>query len=527
MSDPGPVPFAESSSGSLARSDPKQLLIRALQRQGERSYAEAETCYLEYLHALPEDAQARAAYAGLLASQGRTSQAIDNYRRALEINPGFAEAASNLALALAKSEEFEEAEEWLQRALALNPDMLAARLNLGAVQQELGKLEESAESFEQAVRHSPDSAVARFNLANGYARLFRMDEAVENYRAAIAVDPEFVDPHWNLSHALLLQGQFEEGWEKYEYRWRIPSAEKPEASGRLWSGEDLRGKRLFLWSEQGYGDTLQFIRYASLAARRGARVTVHARAPLTRILQSVKGIERIGLRGDPVPDYDYQCPLMSLPGAFETAGDTIPWEGPYLRADPEEVAVWGARLSRFNRNARLRVGLVWSSGIRAYNREVFHAGITRSITLGQLNPLARVRGVQFVSLQVGPQAGEAATPPHGMRLVDWTGELRDFADTAALIEALDLVITVDTAVMHLAGALGKPVWALLKYHGCWRWLRGRQDSPWYPGLRLFRQTEPESWSDPIRSAAEALAARAAQDNGNKGRWRLLDKLFGR
>ncbi len=496
----------------------KQLLIRALQRQGERSYAEAESCYLAYLHAQPDDAQARAAYAGLLATQGKTAQAIDNYRRALEINPGFAEAASNLALALAKCEEFEAAEEWLRHALAIRPDMLAARLNLGAVQQELGKLEESAESFEQAVRRSPESAVARFNLANGYARLFRMDEALASYRAAIAIDPDFVDPHWNLSHALLLQGQFAEGWEKYEYRWRIASAEKPEASARLWSGEDLSGKRLFLWSEQGYGDTLQFIRYVPLAAKRGARVIVHARAPLTRILQSVEGIERLGLRGDPVPEYDYQCPLMSLPRAFMTTGESIPWQGPYLRADPVQAAAWRGRL---NRKARLRVGLVWSSGIRAYNREVFHAGITRSITLGQLNPLARVRGVQFVSLQVGPQAGEAAAPPHGMRLVDWSGELRDFADTGALIEALDLVIAVDTAVLHLAGGLGKPVWVLLKYHGCWRWLRERADSPWYPRLRLFRQREPENWVDPIREVAEALAEMADSETKGGNGWRSL------
>lgn len=517
-----------SSAASLpapsAAGDPKLLLMRALQHQSERSYPGAESCYLEYLQAMPGDAQARAAYAGLLASQGRTTQAIENYRRALEVHPGFAEAASNLALALAKCEEFEEAEQWLQHALAIRPEMLAARLNLGVVQQELHKLKESAESFEQAVLQDPGSAVARYNLANGYARLFRMDEAVASYRAAIALDPDFVYPHWNLSHALLLTGQFAEGWEKYEYRWRIPGTGQPEAAQRLWSGEDLSGKRLFLWSEQGYGDTLQFIRYAPLAARLGARVIVHTRAPLARILRSAEGIERLALRGDPVPDYDYQCPLMSLPRAFKTAAGSIPWEGPYLRADPVQVAAWRARL---NRKARLRVGLVWSSGIRAYNREIFHAGITRSITLGQLNPLARIRGIQFVSLQIGPQASEARTPPHGMRLVDWTGELRDFADTAALIDALDLVITVDTAVMHLAGGLGKPVWALLKYHACWRWLRERPDSPWYPCARLFRQKEPENWADPIREAALALGELADSEKKDRNQWRSPIRLFRR
>lgn len=510
---------APSNPGDAAQL-PNQLLERALRLQRSNAFAEAESCYLDYLGLAPRDAQARAAYAGLLSAQGRLAESIENYRRVLEESPEFAEAASNLALALGVCGEFEEAEGWLERAIALKPGLLAAHLNLGAMQQELGKLAQSAYSFERAVRLAPESPAAHFNLANGYARLYRMEEAVASYQRALALDADFAGAHWNLSHSLLLLGRYPEGLEQFEWRWRVASAGKRQATARPWSGEELAGKRLFIWSEQGYGDTLQFIRYAPLAAQRGARVFVQTRAPLVRILRTVEGIEQVAPLGDPVPEYDYQCPVMSLPRAFGTTVDTIPGAIPYLRADPELVARWRSRLDR---KARLRVGLVWSSGIRAYNREVFYAGITKSVTLAQLNPLARVPGVQFVSLQTGPQASEASRPPAGMRLVQWTGELRDFADTAGLVEALDLVITVDTAVTHLAGALGKPVWTLLKYHGCWRWMRDRADSPWYPGLRLFRQREPENWVDPIRKAAEAL--REMADLGRPEDTSLWRRLF--
>jgi len=478
------------------------------QRQGE--HARAERCYLAYLAAVPADARARAGYAGLLATLGRREAAIEAYRQALASDAGLAEAASNLALLLGECAEFEEAEEWLLQALAQRPELVAARLNLGVVQQELGKLEASAASFERAVRDAPDSAAAHFNLANGHARLFRLEEAEAAYRAALRIDPDFVGAHWNLSHVLLLQGRLREGWEAFEYRWQVPSADVRRAVDRLWSGEEIAGRRLFIWSEQGYGDTLQFIRYAMLAAQRGARVFVHTRAPLVRLLQGMTGIEAVATLDEPVPEYDFQCPVMSLPRAFGTTLDSIPWEGPYLRADPAQAAQWKIRLDA---GARLRVGLAWSSGIRAYNREVFYAGITKSVALGQLNPLARVRGVQFVSLQTGPQAAEAGEPPQGMRIADWSRELRDFAATAALIENLDLVITVDTAVAHLAAAMGKPVWVLVKYHACWRWLRDREDTPWYPTLRLFRQREPEDWAVPIREAARALETLAGPETG--------------
>ena len=315
----------------------------------------------------------------------------------------------------------------------------------------------------------------------------------------------------------------------FESRWELPPLTERRWKGGQpqWSGEDLQGKTIYVFSEQGFGDTLQFIRYAPLAAQRGARVIVRVQPELVRLVATLKGVEDVGPYGRVPDDFDLYCPIMSLPRAFGTRLDTIPANVPYLSPEPGLVEGWQRRLAG---GRALRVGIVWSSGIRDYDRSIFYAGISKSMTLAQFAPLARVPDVVFYSLQKGEPAREADRPPAGMRLFDVANELRDFADSAALIAALDLVITVDTAVAHLAGALGKPVWNLVKFHGCWRWLVNRPDSPWYPTMRLFRQPDPGNWrsvAEAVASALEDFAAHRRMSQAANSRPGLLSRLLTR
>ncbi len=306
-------------------------------------------------------------------------------------------------------------------------------------------------------------------------------------------------------------GRFEAGWRLYEWRKKL---DKP-ASSRVypqpeWLGvEDIAGKTLFLHWEQGLGDTIQFCRYARLAEARGARVIMEVQQPLYRLLRQISPTIQIIGQGEKPAAFDYHCPLLSLPLAFRTTLETIPAAVPYLHADPDRAARWRHRLAALPGH---KVGLVWAGDpnkSRIPNR-VINMDQRRSITLAHFSRLAEVVGVSFVSLQKGEAAAQARTPPEGMVLHDWTDELHDFADTAALVEALDLVISVDTSVVHLTGALGKPVWMLNRYDQCWRWLLDRIDSPWYPTARLFRQQSPGDWHGVIRAVAAALRAETAQ-----------------
>jgi hypothetical protein len=266
---------------------------------------------------------------------------------------------------------------------------------------------------------------------------------------------------------------------------------------------DLAGRTVLAVHEEGFGDTLQFLRYLPLLARRGVRVLMVAPTELTRLLRAVPGIAAVVSDAAELPDYDYHCPFFSLPRAFATTLETIPAAIPYLHADPALAAAWAARLP--GAEGALRVGLVWAGQARPWLSGFTTLDRRRSMTLADFTPLARIQGVRFVSLQKGTPAREAATPPPGLDLHDPMGAAKDFADTAAIIANLDLVISVDTAVVHLAGALGKPVFLLDRYDACWRWLSGRDDSPWYPTLRIFRQKRVGEWGPVMRRVAGALA----------------------
>jgi hypothetical protein len=315
------------------------------------------------------------------------------------------------------------------------------------------------------------------------------------------VQDDFHDARFNRALAYLMLGDFQRGWPEYESRWLCKTFPSPlrYTQHPLWRGEPLDGKRILIHTEQGFGDTLQFVRYVPMVAQRGGQVILQVQTALHRLLKETRGAAQV-VAHDLSPDqFDVQCPMWSLPLAFGTALATIPPSTPDLFIDPVQSQRWRDRLQSIHQpNDRMNVGLVWSGSPN------FTHNYRRSTKLAGLALLAGLAGITFISLQKGPAAAQAAKPPASMRLVDWTGELNDFADTAALISQLDLVITTDTGVAHLAALMGKPTWILLMYAPDFRWLRGREDSPWYPSVRLFRQPAPGDWETPIRRMVDAL-----------------------
>ncbi len=379
---------------------------------------------------------------------------------------------------------------------------------------DLGRLEDAMNRCREALAVDPNCALSHNTLGVALQGMGRPDLAASAYRDAIRLDPEMIEAKTNLAMALLLQGDYAEGWRLYETRWRRrhfkhdPRAlEQPLWTGDLGTGDLGTGapkpKRLLIHAEQGLGDTLQFCRYLPLIDPQH-KVIFEVQAPLVDLMRQLPGVEAVVAHGAPLPDFDAHCPLLSLPLAFETTLDTIPNQTPYLRADPAKVALWAKRLEAVQ---GLKVGLVWVGGRRTDNPDSQPLNRRRNISLATLAPLAQARGVSFVSLQKDAPISDA--PPPGMTLLDVTDDLHDFTDTAALVDTLDLVISVDTAVAHLAAAMGKPVWLLNRYDTCWRWLLNRDDSPWYPTLRIFRQPTPHDWDTPVAAMLDSLTQWAA------------------
>ena len=395
----------------------------------------------------------------------------------------------------------------LDAAASLAPEQVELLYNRGKVLHGLGRHEEAIESYQAALALKPDHGQAWTNLGLVQQELRRHDEALKSYDTAISLLEDNTKPNWNRAQVLLVLGEYEEGWRAFEWRKRLPDTitarpyEQPEWLGR----EDVAGKTVFLYWEQGFGDTIQFCRYALLVQAMGARVVLSVNQPLQRLIQTMDPrVEVIDEDSEP-EDFDFHGSIMSLPYALGTTLDTIPRATRYLHADPEDQARWREQVADL---PGLKVGLVWSGAARTEPR-LASIDERRSMPLSTMAPLTGVAGVSFVSLQKGPAADMALTPPDGMVLHDWTDELYDFADTAALIEELDLVITVDTAVAHLAGALGKPVWVLNRFDNCWRWLLDRADSPWYPSARMFRQAERGNWGPVLEEVCRELAALVA------------------
>lgn len=423
---------------------------------------------------------------------GRFEEARLCHEEALRLRPDSAEALNNLGAALRCLGRHAEAIACHERALAIRPDWAEARSNLGVVYRAQGKLDEAESHFRRALEASPNSVSGLTNLGYSHFSQCRLREARECYERARAVDPKYPEAQWNHALLELLEGNYAAGWREYETRYQKREIAPRDFMKPRWRGEPLHGERILLHAEQGLGDTIQFLRYVPLVAAAGGSVVLDVPLAALRLASTVPGVTELIATGDALPSFDWHCPLMSLPLAFSTTGDTIPQEVPYLRV-PEEARKVGEAVER--KKDCLHVGLVWS-GNPKHSEDQF-----RSLRVEQLAPLLDRSGVCFFSLQVGPAAAQVSK-----EVVDLQVAIHDLADTAALIAALDLVITVDTAVAHLAGALGKPVWMLVPFAPDWRWLMDRRDSAWYPTMRLFRQPRLRDWESVIEQVCSELDA---------------------
>jgi tetratricopeptide (TPR) repeat protein len=452
----------------------------------------------------------------------RPEEALESYRRALELEPADADAHNNAGNVLLELRRYEEALGSYERALELAPRNADAHNNRGNVLLELRRLEEALASYDRAIDLSPTLPQAFANRGTALLGQLRVPAALQSYQRAIDLQGEFSTAHYCLGMALLLAGELERGWREFEWRFRDEHssvfAERHRFKEPRWLGEEtLKNRTILVHHEQGLGDTIQFSRYVSELAARGARVIVEVPPELARLMASLEGVWRVVTRGETLPAFDYHCPMMSLPLASGTTLSTIPANMPYLRSTTPQWETWRARLGT---SEKLRVGLVWSGGLRPQRPEIWGVNRRRNIALSMLRCLKNSE-VEFHSLQKGQSAESelaalVAQGWDGPPIIDHTSLLEDFSETAALIEQLDLVISVDTSTAHLAGALGKPVWLLNRYDTCWRWMLERTDSPWYPTLRLYRQRRDGDWADVLeRVAADLRAGLATKREGGR------------
>ncbi|HUD88067.1 MAG TPA: tetratricopeptide repeat protein [Xanthobacteraceae bacterium] len=447
----------------------------------------------------PDHAEALSNRGDALRELGRLEEALASYDRALTARGEFAEALSNRGNVLRAMRRFDDALASYDAALRLRPDYPEAWSNRAATLQALDRLDEALASCDRALALRPDLVEALNNRASVLQELHRFDESLSTYDHLAAIAPDHAEAQMNRALLLLLSGDFAKGWPAYEWRRKLPSFVERGFAQPEWLGQDIAGKRLLLHAEQGFGDTIQFVRYAALAAQRGADVIVEVQPQLRPLLGSLFGVEVIAAGRDELPAFDLHCPLLSLPHLFATTPAAIPVGVPYIAAPADRIAAWASRLPADG----LRVGLAWS-GHRDNTRD--HE---RSIPFARLAPLFDIPGARFVSLQKDIRASDAEDFRRCGSVIDLRAGLHDFADTAAVIAQLDLVISVDTSVAHLAGAMGKPFWLLLPRVPDFRWQLGRTTSPWYPTARLFRKSQADSWDAVIEGVAAELAALAA------------------
>jgi tetratricopeptide (TPR) repeat protein len=528
--------------GSAVRPPPliEQMFDEAVRRHSIGQAAEAEAVYRAILALQPTHAAGSYNLGLICHMQGRADEAVAAYRHAIAVHAGYLDAYCNLGAALQGAGRKEEAVAVFRQALAINPDYAVGHLNLGVALKELGRPEEAEASFRRAIQIRPDYEMAYANLAGvlldrddpeaaiaacqkaiainpgeasahgnlglANAALCRMPEAEAAFRRAIALSPDFVEAHFTLAQSLLVQGRMEEGWAEYDWRWKLPAYSwrrgwLGDVRQPQWAGEPLTGRRILVYAEQGQGDSIQYVRYLPAVARMAARVTLAVHPPLKTLFQGIGGVNVISLDESHRLEFDVHCPLLTLPRLFGTRMDTIPCEIPYLRPSPIDIARWKARLPA----GRPRVAVVWAGSPTHTNDR------RRSPRLARMQRLFDVPGIEFISLQVGAGRDELATTRLPAHVRDLGAEVRDFADTAAILDGVDLLVSADTAPLHLAGAMGVPVWGMIPYHPHFAWLMHRSDSPWYPSLRLYRQEAPTAGWDGVLTRIEADLAALARE----------------
>ena len=536
-----------AGSSIIARSNRREAddlcsLGLALEQQGR--HHEAFKAYDRAVQLSPGQADFWVRHADALANLNRPAESLSSYERALELDPVHRDAAYRCGLLLLKLAQldkavsyfnlcerlqpnqavvlehravalhnlgrFEEALADGQRAHAVDPTNFYVCNNIGVGLSRLGRDEEALPWFEKALALRPDYVTALTNKAHSLAQMLRIDEAVTIYENVRRTDPDYADAELNLSHLHLMTGNFEAGWAGLEARWktRFRPIFYPSFSQPMWRGEaDIQGKTILVYMDEGIGDAIQVARYVPMLSARGARVILVVADIIYPLLSTLPDVpECLPKSVQSMPAFDLHCPMMSLPLGFGTRLDTIPSTVPYLPGPSEQRRrAWEDRLqSRLGPRGKLRVGLAWSGNPKHFN------DLNRSIALRTLLGLLDADAT-FISLQKDPRPADKVLLGH-TDIVDLTSDLSDLAETAALVSCLDLTITVDTSIAHLAGALGHPTWILLPFASDWRWLLDRDDSPWYPTARLFRQKEKRDWADVVARVGNELAAQISDRN---------------
>jgi tetratricopeptide (TPR) repeat protein len=469
------------------------LKASGLQRIQSCKYQQAEKIYWQILELNENNSEAYKNLGTAVLYQGKVEDAIAHYQQAINLDPNYAIAYYHLGCAFQTQGNIEEAIAHFQKAINLDPNYPIFHHNLGATFQIQDKLEEAIAHFQQALILDPNYVIAYNSLGVALAQKQNFSQAIDCFNRAIELAPDNGEAHWNRGFIRLLCGDYKGGFADYEWRWIAKKVLPRSCPQPIWSGEDLEGRTILLHTEQGFGDTIQFVRYAPLVQQRGGNVILECQEPLVRLLTTVPGIKKVVARGTTLPEFDVHAPLLSLPYILGTTLETVPAQIPYLNYDE----FFSFRLDSPD-PACLKVGIVW--GGSPENPQ----NAKRSCSLGHFFNLLHTPGIAFYSLQKEPAVVEldelsGVVPPQ-----DLSSLLGDFADTAAVIAQLDLIISVDTAVAHLAGALGKPVWVLLAFNADWRWIVGRSDSPWYPSMRLFHQQRPGDWAELLSRVQAAL-----------------------
>lgn len=431
-----------------------------------------------------------------LLRKGNSAAALVYFQQANNLAPSNPVILLHEGTALHNLERYEEAIACYHAAIRVAPRLGEVHNNLGNSLMALGRFADAADSFAQAAQFLPLSPVPLAARATALQALGFITEAETDCRNALLIAPGFAEAHWNLALNLLLQGRYPEGWSEYEWRWQKPDFTSPcrHTDIPFWDGSPLHGRTILLHAEQGFGDAIQFVRYAPLVASCGGNIVLECHPQLVSLFQGIKGISSVVAFGEQVPACDFQAPFLTLPRIFRTTLENIP-AGVYLPAPAERLEKWHQLTSFYSGP---KVGIVWA-GSSIHRNDNY-----RSMPLAFLSSLAKFTGINFFSLQLGDAKHQLGLSPLAEQVVDLTDQICDFADTTALIEQLDLVLSVDTAVAHLAGTLGKPVHLMISFAPDWRWLLERNDSPWYPTMRIYRQKQPGDWGEVINRIHSAL-----------------------
>ena len=459
---------------------------------------EAVSCFRTALQLKPHFVESCVNLGNTLQEKGLLDEALTCFQKAFRLNPGLMKPLINIGKIFHAKGALDEAIACFHKALELDPHFCETYNSLGIVLKDKMRFDEAALCFQKAIQLNVRFVEPYISLGNVLQAKGLIDEAISCFQKAIQLSPDNAYANYNLALALLQSGNFREGWKKYEWRRGIEGLSylQTNFSKPLWDGSDMRGGTILLLGEQGFGDIIQFIRYVPFVEQRNARVIVCCHKELKSLIQNVDGVQDVVIYGEQLPEFDVYSPILSLPFIFLAMTENIPANMPYLKVDRCLAAKWRNIIQ--SDSANFRVGLVWSGNTKNANLRY------KSCFLNEFSPLAKSGAVTFYSLQKGEAAVQSKHPPSGMTLLDYTDGINDFSDTAAFIKSLDLVISVDTAVAHLAGALGKPVWILLPYAADWRWMLNREDSPWYPSMRLFRQSSPGDWNDLITLVGKEL-----------------------